>query len=85
MLKNKEDILKKIKELKKIYEIKHLYSGIAGFKLICSCCGNETYNVENLYNKDPEKNDGISLCFKCSMIWRDISVCEENTDKIFAV
>jgi hypothetical protein len=76
MLNNKEDILKKIEDLKKIYEIRHLYSGTAGFKLNCSCCGDETHNVENLYNKDPKKNDGISLCFSCSILWRNNFVNE---------
>jgi len=71
MLKNKKNILKKIEELKKIYEIRHLYAGTCGIKLNCDCCGGETHNVENLYNKDSEKKDGINLCFDCSILWRN--------------
>lgn len=70
-------IVKRIIELQKTYVFRHMYAGCYVGEDIehmskCSCCGTLSSSLESLYHKDPESNDGISICPTCSALWRAV-------------
>lgn len=74
---DKQNIIKKIHELRKKYEFRHMFSGSFGFVRLCDCCGKPTTSIENLYHKT-EQGKGISICPDCSNLWR---ITPLNTEK----